>query len=182
MRVVVHHTEYFEWEPVPPDVTITEADVAAGKVRPAARQMPGTDRLAPVNWTMRVAKTAPNGTHTEAHVPDEMIFHTLFHRDVRPLRLSRRQGLALHLAKYVYPERLPTSSITDVEVHDDGPAVAAVKALLDTHVAAGNIDASEHAEHMAKFTESHAPHKSHADAHTEHLRTHFRVKPKAVAS
>lgn len=173
MRITVHHTRYYEWEPVPEDVILTEQDVLAGKVRPAARQIPNKPRLWSGNWDMRVTREAD--TYSEFHVDEASIFHAMFHRDVRSLRLSRKQAVALLLSKYAIPERFPEATATDVTVHDDGPHEDTIRNLLAPHLASGLVNQAQHDEHVSKLLEHH-PH--HGKAHEKHLRAHFGLPAK----
>ena len=175
MRVTVHHTRFYEWDPVPEDVLLTEQDVLSGKIRPAARQLPGKPRLWHGNWDMRVTRELD--THTEFHVDEATIFHALFHKDVRALRLTRRQAVALLLSKYAVPERFPEAPATDVMVHDDGPDEAVFRSLISAHLASGLLNQAQHDEHVSKYLETHSDHSA---AHEEHLRGHFGLPAKGA--
>jgi len=171
MRVVFYHSQYYEYDPVPDDVAVTQADVDARLVIPsAAHPVPDKPFLHPANWRMRVTKDL--ATHTVVNIPESNIFHTAFHKHVRPMRLTRRQAVALHLDKDVVPERFPRESITSIEVEDDGPHEETHRALLDPHLANGKIDDAGHAEHLAALTEHH---DDHSHAHGRHLAKHFGV-------
>ena len=166
MRLIIQHSKHYDWEPVPADVIVTDADKLSNKVRPSASG----------GWLMKVTKTADS--YTEVVIPEAALFHTAFHGDVRSLHLSRKQAVALHLTKYVLPNHTHSRWITNIEVHDDGPDEACIKQLLADHVAAGNID--DVTLHLAAYMEAPAKGGFHADLVKGHLGSTFRVAPRAV--
>lgn len=79
MRITVHLNKYYDWDKVPGDVVVTQADIEAKRVKPA---MDG-------GWLMRVAKET--ATHTEVHMPESQVIAKIVHdkcRTPRPLPVS----------------------------------------------------------------------------------------------
>lgn len=166
MRIIVHHSKFYDWEPVPRDVEVTPEDVAAGRVKPGAR--------AGDYYLMRVVKEPEGGTYTEIRLPEHQILEKIIEDAIkRNQRLTRRQAVALYVSEHVLPHHAHRSWVTGVEVHDDGPSKDLAAAKLDEHVAAGNIDAADHAAHLAAYLET-----ADGAAHTKHLSDHFKLSKK----
>lgn len=164
MRVVVRHTKFYDWEPVPSDVTVTDADKASGRVKPAGRGG---------GWLMRVTKEPEGGTHTEIHVPEHQVVAKIIHDKCRPeggRTLSRKQALAMYLSEHVLPHHAHRSWITGFEVHDDGPDEQLARAMLAEHVKSGSVPAEDVEAHLAAYKET-----ADGAAHAAHLCAHFRV-------
>ena len=121
MIVVVHHRQHYDWEPIPKGVELSEAEKTSDHVKPAANG----------GWLMRVTKYIDS--HTTIQIPESNIVHTLFHRDVRGLKLTRKQAVALHISQYVLPHHTHPRWVTDIAVHDDGPDETVARALLAPH-------------------------------------------------
>jgi hypothetical protein len=167
MRIVVHHSKFYDWEPVPADVVVTPADISSGKVKSAGRAG---------GWLMRVAKEPVGGTHTMINVPEEQIIAKIIHEATRPeggRTLTRKQAAAFYVSENVMPHHAHRSWLTKFEIDDDGADEAMLRKMLALHVEAVNIEASEVEAHVAAYTEP-ATAKDHAD----HMHTHFKVKAK----
>jgi hypothetical protein len=168
MRIVLHHSKFYDDVPVPADVKVTPADIAAGKVKPAANG----------GFTMRVTREIPEGTHSQINLPEYEIAAKVIEEKVRRnTTVTRKQAVALYLTEYSLPLHAHRSWLTKVEVHDDGADPAALKAELDRHVAAGNIDPADVEEHMAAYTQT-----TTADDHVDHLHKHFRINTSKAVS
>jgi hypothetical protein len=165
MRIVIHHTEFYDWEPVPDDVQVTDADIRAGKVKPLARG---------AGWLMKVTKEIAGGTHTQLNLPEEQILAKIVHDKTRPEGgriLSRKEAVALFVAENILPHQAPRKSLTKFEVHDDGPDEKLARAFLAPHIEANNIEKDDLEEHIAAYLEP-----TQAVDHVDHLHTHFKIK------
>lgn len=161
MRIVAHHTKFYDWEPVPHDVAVTKTDIAAGKVKPSGNG----------GWLMPVTKEPKGGTHTEIHIPERQIIAKAIHDKCRAeggRTLTRAQCVAFYVSEHVLPNAAHRSWLTKFEVHDDGPDEALAREMFGEHVAAGNIPEADLEAHVAAYLEK-------AD-HAEHLAKHFKVK------
>jgi hypothetical protein len=166
MRIVVHHSKFYDWDPVPEDVVVTQTDIASGKVKPAGRGG---------GWLMRVTKEMD--THTEIQIPESQVIAKIIHDKTRPeggRELTRKQAIAFYLSEHVMPHHAHRSWVSKVDVHDDGPDEALFRAALAPHVAAENIAAEDVDAHVEAYMEP-ATDKDHID----HLHTHFKVKGKS---
>ena len=126
MRVVVHVKKFYDWEPVPGDVVVTQADINAERVKPAANDG---------GWLMKVTKTIKS--HTQVNLPEEQIIAKIIHDRTRPEGgrvLTRKQAVAFYLSENVMPHHAHRSWISGVEVHDDGPDEKLIRAMLAPHV------------------------------------------------
>jgi hypothetical protein len=174
MRVTVNVDKYYDWVPVPADVTVTDADIKASRVRPAANG----------GYLMRVTKTAD--THTTCSIDEDTIIALIIHEAMPQqgsMQLSRKEAIGLLLARNIMPHHAHRSFMKSFEVDDDGPDEAAFKVkvspyTLAIHEASGQplIDPSEFDGLLAKYMEKTAP----AD-HVEHLHARFNVKKGAAA-
>lgn len=176
MRVVVHVSAFYNWEPIPADVKVTEADIKSGRVKPAADG----------GMTMRV--TRKQASHTTVLVPEhEIIARALFELVPRPgLRklgaVNRREALAELLDANIMPEHAHPKHFLGFEVeNDDGPDEAAFRAELArigeaTHHITGEplVDPSEVEAIVAKYLEP----VTHAE-HVNHLHARFKVAKRA---
>ena|SRR5277367_3433398 len=163
MRIVAHHSKFYDWEPVPDDVKVTVADLASGKAKPMARG---------AGYLMKVTKELP--THTEIMLPEAQVIAKIIDDKTRPSggrTLSRKDAVAFYLSEHVMPNHAHRTWVTKFEVQDDGPDEKLARAMLGEHVTAGNIEASDLEAHVAAYMEK----TSNAD-HGMHLTTHFKVK------
>jgi hypothetical protein len=124
MRVTVSVKKFYDWEPVPGDVVVTQQDISSEKVKPAANG----------GWLMKVTKNLE--THTQVNLPEEQIIAKIIHDRTRPEGgrvLTRKQAVAFYLSENVMPHHAHRSWITGFEVHDDGPDEKMARAMLAPH-------------------------------------------------
>jgi hypothetical protein len=142
MRIVLTHSKFYDWVPVPSDVTVTPGDVASGKVKQGASG----------RFLTRVTKDLE--THTQVNLPEHQIVAKIIDDKTRPSggrTLSRKEAAAMYLAEHVVPNHAPRPSLTGVDVHDDGPDEALATSMLQAHIDAGNIDAVDMPAHLAAY-------------------------------
>jgi hypothetical protein len=204
MRVNVNVSRYYDWVPVPPDVTVTEADVKAGRVRPAANK---------TGFLMRVTKTGD--THTTCSLSEGTIIALIIHEAMPQQgnqQISRKEAVGLLLARNIMPHHAHRSFMTSFEAHDDfcqpkaalfdaegkqipatteqlkevavKEAEAAFRAQIAPYVTALSestgmplIDPDEVEGLVAKYMEATTP-----DDHIDHLHARFNVKKQPPAS
>ncbi len=171
MRIVAHVSKFYDWEPIPADVKITTADIAAGKVKPSLSG----------GYLARVTKNLP--TQVEIMLPEEQIIAKIIHDKTRAeggRTLTRSQAIAFYLSENVLPHHAHRSWLTKFELHDtDGPDEEMLLAMLAPHTCpqgadkdvAPNIMPSEVAAHVTAYTEN----ADTAD-HIAHLGVHFKLK------
>jgi hypothetical protein len=167
MRIVVHLSGFYDWEPVPADVEVTDADVKAKRVKPSNDG----------RWLMRVTKKGD--THTDAHLPENELIELLIHDMIRDRQvLDREQAVARYMARHVMPHHAHRAWMKDFDVQDDGPDESLFDQMLKPHVAAGNIDQDDFEAMREAYTKP-ADVASHCDV----LHGHFGTKKaKAQAS
>jgi len=169
MRVYLHLSQYYEWEPVPAGTEVTEDDVKAGLVMPAHQG----------GYRMKVARPGPR--IRECHINETHIVGRIVAEksDVRfsGRTLSRKEAVAAVIQEQLLPGHAERNWIAKVEVHDDGPDEDMMHKHL-AHLSAipharrpGQtiIPPSDIADHKARYAET-------AD-HAAHLSAHFGVKP-----
>jgi hypothetical protein len=160
MIVVVHVHTHYDWEPVPPDVTVTEADIAARKVKPGVGGA----------WLMRI--TRKNATHTTVQIPESEIVSFIVAEMVRDKRvITRKEAAAGYLARHTMPHHAHPKWFTRIEVHGDQPDAALLHAEVARHVAAGNIEAESVEDMVAAYLEP-----VDDATHVAHMRKHFGIK------
>ena len=94
MRIIVHVNKCYDWVPVPSDVTVTQADIAAERVKPASGG----------GWLMKITKNVQ--TDTVIGLPEEQIIAKIIHDKTRPeggRTLTRQQAVAFYLSENVMP-------------------------------------------------------------------------------
>lgn len=173
MRVYIYVTKFYNWDPVPKGAVITEQDIASGLV------MPGRDG----GYRMRVVKVPVGGTVKTCHITESLIIEKIIEEkaDVRKAGRthSRKDALAHLIADQFLPGEIEWDWITKIEVHDDGPDEALVRAKLEPHTKAEhgrrpgrkNIPAEHVDNHVAAYM---AP--CSAAELADHLHQHFGVK------
>jgi hypothetical protein len=170
MRIVVHHSKFFDWEPVPADVKVTAADLAAGKAKPMFRGE---------GYLMKVTKDAPDGsTFTEVQISEAQICAKIIHDKCRPeggRMLTRKEAVAMYLSEHTLPQHTERAWLTKVEVEDDGPNEALMREMLAPHAeSATHIEPEEVDALVANYMQS-----ATADDHVKNLRGHFRIDKKS---
>jgi hypothetical protein len=164
MRIIAHHTKFYDWEVVPNDVKVTQSDISSGKV------MPGRDG----GWKMRVTKEPAGGTHTQINLPEHEIVSKIIEEKLRNgTTITRKQAVAMYLAQYVLPNHTHRSWLSSFEVNDDGPHEETLRSELNRHINAGNIDAGDVESHLLAYLEP-----VDVAGHVNNLHKHFRVNKK----
>lgn len=163
MRITVHLSACYDWVPVPPDVVVAPADVAAGLAKVGARG----------EHLMRVPKKGD--THTTILLPEQQILAKILHEKLRPgggRILSRKEAVEQYVAEHCLATETQRPWIKGFEVHDDQHelAEAPLHALLAPHVVTGNIPSAHVIPHRDAYLE-----KADAAAIEDHLTAKFRV-------
>ncbi len=124
MRIVTHVSKSYDWEPVPSDVQVTPADVAAGKAKPTRAG----------GYSMRVTKPGPTWQLCALIETDIVakILHERF-RDGPKRRLSRADAVGYMLAEHFYPQSHESKWITKIELSDDGPVEQVAQTAFEPH-------------------------------------------------
>lgn len=161
MRIVVHVSKYYDWEPLPAGVEPTESDVRALRVKPA---LDG-------RWLMRVTRAAE--THTTVLLPEHEIVKSAIADKVRNGEtLTRHEVVARYLASRVMPHHAHRSWFTRIEVEDDGPSAELHAEHAQRHVDAGHIEMEDVADMLGAYMVPKTPTEL-----AEHLHAHFGVRP-----
>jgi hypothetical protein len=179
MRVFVHLTKFYDWEPVPADVEVKPSDIAAGLI------LPGRDG----GYRMRVTRTNPNDGldfGREGHISEGHIIQKIIEErcDIRRAGriFTRKQAVAQCLVEHILMSanriEAQASWITRIDVHDSGLDEALFLSMLAPHHDAEharrggkNIDQSDLAAHLVAYLEP-----ATAADHVAHLHAHFNVK------
>jgi len=173
MRVAISLSKFYNWDPVPKGVVVTEEDIAAGKV------MPGRDGA----YRMKVVKAPPGGTEHLVTVSESTLIEKIIEEksDVRKAgrTLSRRQALAHLLQDNIIPGQFEWDWIKGFAVHDDGPNEELMRSKLELHTKAEhgrrpgrmNVPVEHVEDHVKAYMES-----TTAADHVDHLHLHFGIK------
>jgi hypothetical protein len=124
MRVDVTLAKFYDWLPPPEDVDVTRADLASGRVRPAANG----------GYVMRVIRQGPSPM--TMFLPEDESIGKIIHERCRPEGgrvLTRKQCIAFWLSEHVLPLHGKREWITKIELDDDGPDPERAKQLLAPH-------------------------------------------------
>jgi hypothetical protein len=154
MRVVIHLTKSYDWEPLQTGIEPTEKDKAALRVKP------GSDG----RWLMRITKIGD--THTTLMLTEsELIRHTMFRKVRFGETMTRREALASwtreNMRHHAHPQWFK-----DIEIHDDGPSEELFLAYVARHTEAGHLESEDVGEMVKAYTEHATP---------EHLKASFKV-------
>lgn len=164
MRITVHLNRYYDWDPVPDGVQVTEADLASKRAKPANGG----------GYLMRVAKDAPVGaTHTTVMLPEHELCAMIIADAIRDHRTdhTRSSAVANYLARHTMPHHAHRSWIEAIEVEDDAPDEALIRKMLKPHVDAGHIEVDD----IEAILKSYLTPLDN-DGHADHLHAHFGVK------
>jgi len=151
MRVIVHLSKFYDWVPVPADVTVTTSDIQAERVKPASGG----------GWLMKVTKEAT--THTQINLGEHQVIAKIIHEKTRPeggRTFTRRQAVAFYLAENVMPHHAHRLWFTDIKVHDDGPDLALFRSMMGVHLVseAGRVkQCIDAGKHMKPLNEKSGP-------------------------
>lgn len=147
MQVVLHVNGYYDWEPIPSDVKVTDEDIEAMRVKPGQNG----------EWLMKVEKSEEVRTQTLITIPEEELFVALVAEMTRGDKqpLTRAQAAFRYVARFHLDHNTHPDWIDEVEVHADPLTTVAsaagdaeleansyeakLRAYLATHVAAGNL-------------------------------------------
>ena len=180
MRVFVHQTHYYDWEPVPADVKLTPADLKSGKVKPNARN---DGHLMQVTKQLKDKDGNPALTHTMLALTEAgIIAHIIFRATPNQGHkiLSRSEAIADLTSRIFYAQHGHRSHVLGFEVDcDQGPDEALFRAMLQPHTESKHpvsgqptIAPSEIEERVAAYL---LPATS--DQHIASLHAAFAVKP-----
>lgn len=143
MRICVHVSQFYDWEPVPDGVEVKPIDVQQKRVKPAAGG----------GWLMRVKKVAqgddgtPRDTHTDVQMPEREIVATIVQDMVRDkVARSRSEAVCLQMSRHVMPNHAHKNWMKAVELDDDGPDTKTFDDMVAAQVVAGNIETESVAE------------------------------------
>lgn len=178
MHVIVHHSKYYDWEPVPAGVTVTDADKAAHRVKPSGSTG---------GWLMRVTKEAVGGTHTVITIPELQIIQLIIGDAMRDRGWhTRTQAVAQYVARMVMPNHAHRNHISEnedgvaFEVEHDEPDLALFQKVLALHTKSDSNLNGELSEEDAASLEELYSHPSTSDHHVDALHAHFRVAKKGA--
>ena len=142
-----HLTKFYDWEPVPADVKVTQQDIASGKVKPDAAGA----------WKMKVTKDPVGGTTGEIMIPEEQIIAKVIHDRTRPeggRTLTRKEAVAFYVSEDVMPHFGQRSWVKKFEVHDtEKPDEALMRKMMAPHVEDGNLTPAEVEAHLIAYKE-----------------------------
>jgi hypothetical protein len=144
MHFEIKVSHFYDWKPVPPEVTVTPAQIKQTVVKPN-KQGGG--------YLMRVPQPGPTsviGTISELMIMEHIIDAHLHDFEM----LTRSQAAARALHRVILPThvdlQVKVNWVTDASVHDD-PYLeeAAFRAKIADHISAGSI-LEEHAEQLVE--------------------------------
>lgn len=165
MIITVHVSGYYDWEPVPADTKVTEADIKAQRVKPAANG----------GYSMRVSKKGD--THTTISLPESQVVAAIIDEMTRGDKkaMTRSEAVARYLSRHVMHHHAHKKWMEEVEVSDSGPDEALFRAELQRHVDAGNIDVLDVDSLVAAYLTP-----ATSDSHSDHLHDHFGIEGAAA--
>jgi hypothetical protein len=169
MRVAVKVSAFYDWKPVPPEVTVTAADIKALKVKPAANG----------GYLMRVV--VRQESVTTCTLAEHTIIALIIHEAMPQqgsLQTSRKEAIGLLLARNFFPHLAHRSFMQGFEVDDDPPNEDLFRAKIAPYVAAiheasgAPLISPEEVEGLVeKYME-----KTSTQDHVDHLHMRFNVK------
>lgn len=161
MMVTIHVSSYYDWEPVPADVVVTDSDIKSGRVKPSGGG----------GWLMRVTKKGD--TQTTVALPEEEVINAIIGEMTRgdKTHLTRAQAVSRYLSRHVLHHHAHRNWFKHIEVDGDQPDEALFLAMLAPHIAAGNIEE----EDVESLTAAYMTPATNED-HCRHLHQHFGMK------
>ena len=157
MKIVVHVDGFYDWQPVPGHVEVSEADIAAKRVQPSNTG----------GWLMRVPRREP--TYTDVSIPENQILAMMIEGFVRDgIVYTRKQAVGVYMSRYIMPHHAHRAWTRDIEMSDDGPVEADAMAMFTTHVNAGTLHEEDLDILMQAYLEP-----AQQDDHVAHLRKHL---------
>lgn len=174
MQIVIHVDSHYDWEPVPPGTTVTEKDIAARRVKPAADG----------RWLMRVKRAVK--THTTVGLPEQQIIAYIIGEAVRSRAvLTRKEAVAQYIARHVLPHHAHRKWVERVEVADSGPEPELFDKLIAPHLenlqSAYLDDDSEDVDDVAALRTAYLEDAEPQD-HADHVAAHLGAKAHHGAS
>jgi hypothetical protein len=179
MRVVVHHTRYYEWVPLPPDAKKpTEQQLRSKAIKPSASG----------GYFMRVAIDAKPGVgdHTLFLIPEQNIAQSILEHAIKSNEIIDRSAAAyIHITR-IAPHHFHRSWVTKFEVEDSGPEDVAIETndkgevtktashleiLVTEHNALGNVADEDVGPLMTAYLKS-----TKNEDHEKHLTMRFGLK------
>ena len=140
MRISVDINGYYDWVPVTPGTQITEADVAALKVK----------KMTDEKWHMRATVVCPSDapSHHDVGLHEAMICQRLAALE-KLGRPETREQVAAFMLQESFRHHLAPQHMIKINVHDDGPDVDAYRAALAEQ---GIVEGAQD-EAVARYTE-----------------------------
>lgn len=174
MHISIHVNGYYDMHPIPTDVVVTEADLASGRVRPAAEG--GHKMRVPVKSEQDV-----NIVMSEADIIGTIIHAYTEHQKCGAV-LTRAEAVARMLQMHIIPNHTHPKWMEQFTIHDDaGPDEALFNAMIAPHLEADhgrapgkNIDAEDVSALLDAYMED-----LDEAGHVAHMHKHFKIKPKA---
>jgi hypothetical protein len=140
MILVAHLKKYYDWDPIPPNVVVTEQDIFSGKVMPG--RLKGDYRMKvpkeplPGRCKMHGICTTRTCTISEGLVCEKIIEEKASVRKAGRT-LSRNEAAALILQDHLLTEEhVEWQWLIGFEAHDDGPSEELLRAKLEPHLVA----------------------------------------------
>lgn len=123
MRVHVEISGYYDWEPAPENMVVTQEDVNALKVK----------QMADGEWHIRVTKDVdhlrPEHRYHDVGIHEEMLCQRLAALEFLGREPSRREVIA-EILRDNFRHHLHRSHLVKINLHEDGPQPELYKACL----------------------------------------------------
>lgn len=146
MRIFIHVSSFYDWEPVPADVEVTEADIKALRVKPADTG----------GWLMRVSKSLPNGelTHTDVQMPEGELVALIIDDAIKQRNfLNRAEAAGHYVARHVAAHNFHRAWVKSVEALDEGGEPEKFAAEVDRFVEVGRLSAEDKDDLLERYAE-----------------------------
>lgn len=165
MRIVIHLTSHYDWQPVPHDVVPTPEDIAAKRVKPGVNGQ----------WLMRVTRKVD--THTLVTIAEEQLIIFMQGDMIRDHVVhTRQEAIGIFLSRSVMWHHAHRNWMREIDMDDDGPDEELFRERALRQIAVGNIDADDLDEIVAAYMTP-----ATTEHHRDHLKHHFGIHKRAQA-
>ena len=140
MRIIAHVTKFYDWKPVPENTEVTEADIAAARVKPDANG----------GWLMRITVSMPSST--QILIGEGDIAAVIFQAKMKDGEfLNRAQAAKKRIAVDTAKHHFHRAWISGFQVEDDGPMVEAFEQEFNRLLAAHLVQEEDRAEMLEAY-------------------------------
>jgi hypothetical protein len=150
MQITITVNAFYDWERLPENAEVTEADIRANRVKPEAGG----------GWLMRVTKRCEEGqvNHALLGISEDTVIALILQELTKEKRvISRNEGISLVVSRHLLQHTAHRSWIKAFEVCDDGPKPEMLEAEAARFIEAGLIVQEDVSELKTTYAQASTP-------------------------